>query len=156
MQPRIEIITEKTLVGISESMSLVANKTFNLFSTFMPRRKEIANRTQVGIFDLKIYPASYFINFSPTNSFTKWAAVEVSEVDTLPAEMNSFILPAGKYAVFNQKRSTKQGNIFEYIFTTWLPNSDYQLDNRPHFDILEEKDKKNDLDIEEEIWIPIK
>jgi putative chromate ion transporter len=45
---------------------------------------------------------------------------------------------------------------FEYIFKTWLPNSKYNLDNRPHFEILGEKYKNNDPASEEEIWIPIK
>jgi AraC family transcriptional regulator len=42
-----------------------------------------------------------------------------------------------------------------YIFNTWLPKSGYQLDRRPHFEILGEKYKNNNPDSEEEIWIPI-
>jgi AraC family transcriptional regulator len=45
---------------------------------------------------------------------------------------------------------------FQYIFGTWLPNSEYVLDNRPHFEILGEKYKNDDPTSEEEIWIPIK
>ncbi|MDP5096829.1 MAG: GyrI-like domain-containing protein [Flavobacterium sp.] len=37
-----------------------------------------------------------------------------------------------------------------------MPNSEYQLDNRPHFEILGAKYKNNAPDSEEEIWIPIK
>jgi len=37
-----------------------------------------------------------------------------------------------------------------------LPNSDYELDNRPHFEILGKKYKNNSADSEEEIWIPVK
>jgi AraC family transcriptional regulator len=46
--------------------------------------------------------------------------------------------------------------IFQYIFETWLPNSGYLLDNRPHFEILGAKYKNEDPDSEEELWIPIK
>ncbi|MFM9945765.1 MAG: GyrI-like domain-containing protein, partial [Bacteroidia bacterium] len=42
------------------------------------------------------------------------------------------------------------------IYGTWIPNSEYNLDNRPHFEILGEKYKNNHPDSEEEIWIPIK
>jgi AraC family transcriptional regulator len=42
-----------------------------------------------------------------------------------------------------------------YIFNTWLPQSNYQLAPRPHFEILGEKYKNNHPDSEEEIWIPI-
>ncbi len=37
-----------------------------------------------------------------------------------------------------------------------LPNSEYELENRPHFEVLGEKYKNNDPNSEEEIWIPIK
>lgn len=45
---------------------------------------------------------------------------------------------------------------FGYIFGTWLPNSGYIMDDRPHFEILGAKYKNNDPESEEEIWIPIK
>ncbi len=41
MEPRIKILNERKLVGMFASMSLAENKTFKLFSAFMPRRKEI-------------------------------------------------------------------------------------------------------------------
>jgi AraC family transcriptional regulator len=50
---------------------------------------------------------------------------------------------------------TTASKTFEYIFETWLPNSDYLVDNRLHFELLGEKYKNKDLDSEEEIWIPI-
>lgn len=46
--------------------------------------------------------------------------------------------------------------IFEYIFVEWLPDTIYELDNRPHFEILGEKYKNNDPDSEEDLWIPIR
>lgn len=45
---------------------------------------------------------------------------------------------------------------FRAIFQEWLPNSEYKLDGREHFEIMGEK-YKNDLPAsEEEVWIPIK
>ena len=70
--------------------------------------------------------------------------------------METFTLNGGEYAVFDYKGSSNDGSIFQYIFMTWLPNSEYQLDNRPHFEVLGEKYKNNDPTTEEEIWIPIK
>lgn len=46
--------------------------------------------------------------------------------------------------------------IFICIFSDWLPKSDYELDERPHFEILDEKYKNDDPNSEEEIWIPIR
>ena len=47
-------------------------------------------------------------------------------------------------------------SIFQYIFSEWIPQSDYSVDDRPHFEVLGAKYKNNDPDSEEEIWIPIK
>jgi AraC family transcriptional regulator len=65
-------------------------------------------------------------------------------------------LPSGLYAVFDYKGSSNDQSIFLYIFGSWLPNSGYNLDDRPHFEVLGNKYKNNDPTSEEEIWIPIK
>ena len=70
--------------------------------------------------------------------------------------METFTLPVGLYGVFDHKGLSNDNSIFQYIFGTWLPNSTYQLDNRPHFEILGEKYRNNDPASEEEIWVPIK
>ena len=60
------------------------------------------------------------------------------------------------YAVFNYKGAQSDAAaFFNTIYTEWLPSSDYELENRPQFEILGEKYKKNSPDSEEEIWIPI-
>ena len=43
---------------------------------------------------------------------------------------------------------------FSNINGTWIAKSDYNLDDRPHFEVLGEK--YINADSEEEIWIPIK
>jgi AraC family transcriptional regulator len=71
--------------------------------------------------------------------------------------METFTLTSGLYAVFQYKGTANEAaGTFQYILGTWLPNSEYTLDSRPHFEILGEKYKNNDPDSEEEIWIPIK
>lgn len=137
-------------------MSLTENKTFELFSNFMPRRKEIVNVLKSDVFDLIIYPTNYFSTFNPSTSFIKWALMEVSSFENIPNEMETFVLSSGQYAVFDYKGLSTDKSIFEYIFKTWLPNSNYLIDNRPHFEVLGEKYKNNDPNSEEEIWIPIR
>ena len=70
--------------------------------------------------------------------------------------MKTFTLSGGVYAVFLYKGLNTDNQIFQYIYGTWLPNSKYVLDNRPHFETLGEKYKNNDLNSEEEIWVPVK
>jgi AraC family transcriptional regulator len=71
--------------------------------------------------------------------------------------MEKFILPAGAYAVFLHKGGPATGQqTFQYIFGTWFPQSEYRLDDRPHFEILGEKYSNTSPDSEEEIWIPVR
>ena len=158
MQQRIENLTERKLIGTRLTMSLVHNRTFKLWQSFMPRRKEINNNLTTELFSIQIYPLSYDFSFSNLKAeFEKWAAIEVTDFKTVPNEMETYILTSGLYAVFDYKGLSTDTIIFEYIFRTWLPNSKkYLLDDRPHFEILGDKYKNNDPNSEEEIWIPIK
>ncbi|WP_264563714.1 GyrI-like domain-containing protein [Flavobacterium sp. N3904] len=154
MTPRIEIISEKKLIGKRIQTSLANNKTADLWKSFMPRRSEIKNTKSSDFFAVQVYEATYFETFNPNTIFEKLATLEVSKFDNLPTEMESFTLSGGLYAVFEHKGHSIE--IFDYIFRNWIPNSKYDLDHRPHFEILGAKYKKDDPNSEEEIWIPIK
>jgi len=43
MEPRIETLKDKKMIGVSLRMSLTNNKTGEIWRNFMPRRKEIIN-----------------------------------------------------------------------------------------------------------------
>jgi AraC family transcriptional regulator len=89
--------------------------------------------------------------------FDKRAGLEVRDFNTVPPGMETFIIPAGKYAVFSHIGTASDApKTFGYIFGTWLPQSDYKVDLRPHFEILGEKYRRDDPDSEEEVWIPVK
>ena len=156
MEPRIERIEDKKLIGNRLKMSLTNNKTAQLWGYFAPRIKNIRNKLTTDKISMQVYDTSYFTGFNPNNEFEKWATVEVANFNDVPNEMESFSLRGGEYAVFDYKGLSSDNSIFQYIFMTWLPNSEYQLDNRPHFEVLGEKYKNNDPASEEEIWIPIK
>ena len=155
MEPRVEIVNEKKLVGKRLTMSLCDNKTGELWRSFMPRRKEITNNLTNDFISMAIYKPTYFSDFKPSNKFEKWATVEVTDFEHVPNEMETFTLPAGLYAVFDYKGSSTDNSIFQYILGVWLPGSIYLLDDRPHFEVLGDKYKNADPDSEEEIWIPI-
>ena len=157
MEPRIETLSEKKLVGKRIKMTLSDNKTGQLWRSFMPRRREIQNNIGTELYSMQVYDSLYFNNFNPNTEFEKWAAIEVADFNAIPNEMETFKLAGGLYAVFLHKGAASTGpKTFQYIFGTWLPNSDYLLDNRPHFEILGEKYKNEDPNSEEEVWIPIK
>jgi len=158
MEPRIETLNQKTLVGKRMTMSFSNNKTFELWKSFMPHKKEIQNVVGTDLFSVEIYnDTNFFKNFNPNKEFEKWAAVEISELKNIPDEMEPITIPKGLYAVFSHKGPASEGpKTYQYIFGTWLPNSKYVLDNRPHLAIMGEKYKNNSPDSEEELWIPIK
>jgi AraC family transcriptional regulator len=156
MTPRIEIVNEKKLIGKRLRMSFAEYKVGELWKSFMSRRKEITNNLTNDLVSMAIYNPTHYTDFNLTNEFEKWATVEVADFDNVPTEMETFVLPSGLYAVFDYKGLNTDNSIFQYIFGIWLPNSDYILDNRPHFEVLGDKYKNNDPTSEEEIWIPIK
>lgn len=155
--PIIKEVTAKTLVGKSIAMSLIDNKTFDLFSDFMPIRNTIKNIINDDIFEVLIYDETYFKTFNPNNTFTKWATLEVSNVEDLPNGTSQLNLASGLYAMFTYKGLAKDiGVLMTYIYSEWLPQSEYTLDHRPHFNILGDKYKNNNPESEETVWIPIK
>ena len=138
-------------------MSCAQNLTFELWSSFMPRRKEIANTVGTDLCSLQIYPEGFHADFNPMAEFEKWAAVEVADLSAIPEGMEVLELPAGLYAVFIYKGTPENaGSFFNYIFSQWLPASGYVLDNRPHFELLGEKYSHGDPASEEEVWVPVK
>jgi AraC family transcriptional regulator len=157
LQPRIENLKEKKLVGKRIQMSFSENKTFELWHSFMPRRKEITSMLGSDLFSVEVYPAGFYDQFNPATIFEKWAAVEVTDHSSVPDGMETITLPNGLYAVFLHQGPASEGpKTYQYIFGIWLSNSDYILDNRPHFALMGEKYKNNEPDSEEELWIPVK
>jgi AraC family transcriptional regulator len=157
MTPRVETTNEKKLVGKKLLMSYANYRIGELWSGFMPRRKEITNSLSNDLISLVVYQPNHFDNFNPTNEFYRWATVEVADFVDVPDEMERYVLSSGLYAVFHYIGSSTGISIYyQNIFNVWLPSSEYHLDDRPHFEILGEKYKNNDPLSEEDIWIPIK
>lgn len=155
--PIIRTLTEKKLIGRSTEMSLTDNKTFELFSGFMPNKKYVLNTIGQDIYEVSIHNSDYFENFNPNNSFEKWATIEVSDFNSIPDGMKTLTIDGGLYAVFKYKGMAKDfGKFIGGIFMEWLPKSEYLLDARPHFNVLGAKYKHNHPDSEEDVWIPIR
>jgi AraC family transcriptional regulator len=156
MKASIIISYEKKLVGKRMTMSFANFKPGELWSQFLPKAKEINNKLSHDLISMTIYQPTHFADFHPTNEFEKWAAVEVTNFENVPLGMETFVLPRGLYAVFDYIGLSTDHSIYEYLFGTWLPASDYLLDKRPHFEVLGTRYRNNDPLSEEEIWIPIK
>lgn len=158
MKPRIEILPEKKVVGIRLNMSLAKDQTRALWMSFSPRKKEIKNLMGSELLSIEIYSnPDFFINFSPEKEFEKWAALEVQSFEGVPIGMETLVIPEGLYAVFHYKgKPSEAKGTFQHIYGIWLPNSEYDLDQRPHFALMGDKYKGEDPESEEEFWIPIR
>src|SRR6185436_7275985 len=137
MDPKIITLSEKKLIGKRIITNFRENKTYELWRSFMPRRKEIQNNIGAELYSIEIYPPSFFEPFNPDANFEKWAAIEVTDYKTIPDEMATITIPDGLYAIFIHKGTANDAaKTYGYIFTSWLPNSNFLLDNSAHFALM--------------------
>jgi AraC family transcriptional regulator len=154
MNPTIKTIPTIKFIGKNLTFTYTDYRVFELWSSFMLRRKEIQNAVGSDLYNIQINPENF--DFQPNTPFVKWAAVAVTNFEVIPDGMETLEIPEGLYAVFNYKGDqSNAAEFFNSIYTEWLPSSNYHIDNRPQFEILGEKYKNNDASSEEEIWIPI-
>ena len=152
MSPKIISIEKRTVIGMQSFMHHNEHrKIVALWQHFMPRQKEIQTRLNSEFIALQIYD-DFNVMDKP---FDIWACVEVISLKDIPDGMTSFIIPEGEYAVFNHK-GLDAANTYQSIMTEWLPTSGYQIDHRPHFQVMGDKYKNGHPDSEEEFYVPIK
>jgi len=158
MNPEIKILPPKKLVGMRIETSLSDFGSPQLWQKIMPRVKEIEKKIGQEKYSIQIYNSLFsYSEFNPSIEFTYWAATEVSDFESVPEEMESLELKSGKYAVFIHNGDMKGfQKTLQYIHLEWLPNSEYDLDHRPHFEKLDERylGPQNPESVEE-VWVPI-
>ncbi|WP_431137092.1 GyrI-like domain-containing protein [Psychroserpens mesophilus] len=158
MKHHIGTIKNRLVVGMKTKASVltISETTKQLAQLFMPRRHEVTSRIGQHVFSIQNYGQDY--NPSEVHSeFEKWVGVEVENFNIVPESMDSIVIPSGTYAVFHFKGSVSEfPKSRAYIFQEWLPNSEYQLDQKVHFEILSENYSTDFQNIEEDIWIPVK
>jgi len=124
----------------------------------MPTRKLIKKYSGYRLLFLTgVFGTSRCQEFSPDTEFEKWVAIEVVKFGVDIEEFETFLLPGRLYAVFVHNGTPRDfQKTLKAIHFDWLPSSSYELDDRPHFEIMGEKYKNNHPDSEEEVWVPIK
>src|SRR6187401_1210835 len=115
MTPRIEVLGELKLVGLRTTMSISANRTRELWQDFQRQRKDIPNTVGKHLYSIQLYDDQYFQTFNPHSTFEKLAAIEVTNFNAVPPNMEAFTLPSGLYAVFLHKgAATTAPTTFNY------------------------------------------
>lgn len=131
MEPKI--ITKKafTVVGKKVISKNQNGEIPQLWDQMGPRWQEIGHVQN---------PEKYYGICEPTNddgTFLYLAGQQVAQKDEIPAEMETFEVPAQTYAVFRCTIPTI-GEIYEYAFKTWLPQSNYEHVPAPDFELYDE------------------
>lgn len=157
--PEIKHIIGKKLVGIKVSTSLAHDKTSLLWKRFMSLRNTIRNEESQDLFSVQVYGENFIKGDFDSNSvFEKWAAMEVKNFEFIPKGLQKLEIPEGDYAIFTHHGTAQQfAETSKFIFENWLPDSDYNLEPRPHFEVLGKEYKgPENPESEERIWIPVK
>lgn len=147
----------RRVVGMRNPLSNGGAETAQLWQRFMPRRGEIRRRIGTDYISMRVFHNSVHEAVTPATAFDEWAAVEVSGLEDLPEGMDAYTLPGGVYAVFlHRGPAATFPETAHYIYGTWIPGSEYELDNRPHFAVMPADYRPDDAEAEEEFWIPVR
>lgn len=159
MNPKLVATEDILIIGMRADMSFqnINEETGKLARQFMPRRHEVKNRVGTHTFSLQNYNHFDFKSLNPSITFEKWVGVEVSDASFFPEGMEVLTIPAGNYLVFDYQGSAHGFPAFwQQLHGDWLPNSEFELDNRPHFEKLPEGYNPMDSNAKEEVWVPVK
>ncbi len=164
MENHIETLKPTIILGKSLQMSFTEDRTQALWQSFGPLVKTIKNRKDRNFISLQKFNSVFDpYDLDPNAPFTKWAGVALEtdlsddKIKALNPQLSLYQIEGGLYAVFNHVGPAYEfSKSLEFIYGEWFPNSPYQLDDREHFEVLPEGYRPDDLDAQEEIWIPIK
>ncbi len=153
IEPTILNFEGAVLCGASASMTLQSFTPWTLWPRVMPRLSQIGNRTNQDLISLRYFDSIPRFGPEANPAFTYWGGVEVAAPNK---GFEHLEIPAGTYAVFHYKGLSSDSTVWRYIYSQWLPNSEWALDDRPHFERLGSKYKNDDPTSEEDIYIPIR
>jgi len=151
--PTIQQYPGGTLCGASAPMSLQAFHPPRVWSLFMPKLHTINNRLNEDLISLRAFTGIPVFGPTANPEFTYWAGVEVESPVT---DFETLHIPSGTYAVFEYQGSSSDSAVWRFIYGEWIPNSSWELDNRPHFERLGKGYSNDSDDSQEQIWIPIR
>jgi AraC family transcriptional regulator len=106
-----------SVVGLRITTKPKSPKISKLWDEFVPRIDELQ-----GVSELDV---SYGVMAGAENNLDYMAGVPVHEHSKLPIGMSRWNIPEATYAVFETTLLMIE-KTFDYIFSAWLPVSDYQ------------------------------
>ncbi len=161
MEPTMVDLDEMMVVGMQTLTSSKYNVIPHLWDRIIPRRKEIKNiaNDEVGLgisFGMEEIVKD---DGEKVHIFYHLGAVPVKNIEHIPEGMTYRKIPAHTYARFTHKGLiSKLGDTYKYIYSEWLPGSDYEYDSAGvEIEWYDERFKGRDSESSEfDILIPIK
>jgi predicted transcriptional regulator YdeE/GNAT superfamily N-acetyltransferase len=148
MEPKIVHKDGFAVIGLKYHGKNENDEIPQMWGAFGARASEIKNIVNGNV----AYGIS--ANMDETGEFDYVAGYEVSSTENVPGGMVCFEVPGGKYAVFTTTLP-KLGEAFQYAYSTWLPQSDYQPTGSPDFELYGEYFDPRDPSSELAVYIPI-
>lgn len=154
LKPKIVEKSEFKVIGLKYFGANNNNEIPNLWRKFFERIKEIKNRVEL---KTSLGVCEYVSNLTNESEFGYIACVEVNSLNEIPKGMVGEIVTSNKYAVFTHRGlSDTLGDTYEYIYSTWLPKSGYELAPSHDFELYDERFDLESENSEIDIYIPIK
>ncbi|WP_027624519.1 AraC family transcriptional regulator [Clostridium lundense] len=155
LTPEIIMVPSKTIMGIRFETSVANNQSsaqWENFNNQLAKMKNIAsNSNRYGFFEVNnSCEAKVFNEDSVT---TEFIGIEVDKDSIVPSNMLIKEFPGGKYAKFIHTGTVNTLYMtYRYIWGTWFPSSNNQLDMRDDFECYTErflgvKNDKSQIDI---------
>lgn len=162
MEPKIIEWKQCNVIGMSANFISICSDDKNNFAV-IPTLWEIFNSNIKNIDNKKssvclgIYePVPEFYR-QKDGELVYTACTEVEKIDSIPKGMIARTIPDGKYAVFTHKgKLINLENTIRYIYGSWFNNSNYHIDNRPEFELYDQRFNPVSDDSEFDIYVPIK
>jgi len=161
ISPEIIYIDEPIkIIGFKGKTSIANNRIPELWSEFRENVSRIPNVLNHAV-SYGICLVSRDFNLHELTKFTSYyelVGLEVTNLDIIPEGMSGHYIKAGHYAIFtHQGRVMQLRNTYDYIWGTWIPNADYEIDLRDDFEVYGEdfygpEDDKSII----RIYLPIK
>lgn len=140
--PEIIMVQSKTIMGIRFETSVADNKSvtqWNIFNKHLKKMKIApVNSNRYGFFEISNHcEAKIFNEDSLTTAFI---GIEVDKTSIPPDNMLIKEFFGGKYAKFTHTGTVDTLYMtYKYIWATWFPNSNNQLDIRDDFECYTER-----------------
>lgn len=157
--PEIVNVPSKKIMGIRFEISIADNKSIEQWGIFNKQLKSMKNipthSNRYGFFEIS--NNCEIKNFTEDSLTTEFIGMEVDGTSIVPKNMLIKKFSGGKYAKFIHTGTVNTLCMtYRYIWGTWLPNSNEQLDMRDDFECYTERflGAKND-NSQIDIYFPI-